>query len=168
MSKLDAACERTYSTLNITIKQSHKAYSNKEHFTALYNPVSIKDFTPRQIKDGFAACGLYPFNLDQVFKTMTKPRKMTVSEIDKVMVELSRSVKSFQLKDAELHSPTAPVSAEGIASLQNMIVQQSTHVCREANRWRIQRPIHRLVEAAQMSFAKAITDSIDLKQTMVS
>jgi hypothetical protein len=45
----------------------------KEHFTYLYSPARSKAFTPRNIKAGFAACGLFPFNPDRVLETCQSP-----------------------------------------------------------------------------------------------
>jgi hypothetical protein len=128
----------------------------KEHFTALYSPARIRAFTPKNIKAGFAACGLYPFNPDRVLNTMTKPTELTTSEADEEGVGSCQSVQQAQPQDTELQSPTTPVSAEGIASLQDLIAQQNTHNCNEASQWRVQRLIHKLVKAAQMSLAKRI------------
>jgi hypothetical protein len=95
----------------------------KENFTCLYSPARTKAFTTRNIKAGFAACGLYPFNPDRVLNTMTKPPKLTTPEADKVMVGTCRSIEPVQPQDTALQSPQTPVTAEGIASLQNMIIQ---------------------------------------------
>jgi hypothetical protein len=36
----------------------------KEHFTSLFSPARVKAFTAKNIKAGFAASGLFPFNPD--------------------------------------------------------------------------------------------------------
>jgi hypothetical protein len=46
----------------------------KEHFTSLYSPTREKAFTPKNIKAGFAASGLFPFNPDRVLRDIPKPR----------------------------------------------------------------------------------------------
>jgi hypothetical protein len=44
----------------------------KEHFTSLYSPARTKAFTPRNIKAGFAACGLVPFNPGKVLRSIRR------------------------------------------------------------------------------------------------
>jgi hypothetical protein len=44
----------------------------KEHFTSLYKPARERAFTPKNIKAGFAASGLFPFNSDRVLRTVPK------------------------------------------------------------------------------------------------
>jgi hypothetical protein len=46
----------------------------KEHFTCLYSPAREAAFTPKNIKAGFAASGLFPFNPDRVLRSMPTPR----------------------------------------------------------------------------------------------
>jgi hypothetical protein len=46
----------------------------KEHFTSLYSPARERAFTPKNIKAGFAASGLFPFNLDRVLRSMPAPQ----------------------------------------------------------------------------------------------
>jgi hypothetical protein len=45
----------------------------KEHFTSLYSPARERAFTPKNIKAGFAASGLFPFNPERVLRTVPKP-----------------------------------------------------------------------------------------------
>ena len=45
----------------------------KQHFTSLYSPTREKAFTKRNITAGWAACGLFPFNLDRVLRVISKP-----------------------------------------------------------------------------------------------
>ena len=42
----------------------------KEHFTSFYSLAREKAFTLKNIIAGFAASGLFPFNLDRVLRTM--------------------------------------------------------------------------------------------------
>ncbi|KAK7189938.1 transposase [Paraphaeosphaeria sporulosa] len=125
----------------------------KEHFTALYSPARVKAFTPKNIKAGFAACGLFPFNPERVLRSMPKPPD---PEVDNVMSGPCQLVRSDQRQDWAIQSPKTPVSAEGFNSLQNMIVQQNTHACDETGRWRLQRLIQKLGKAAQIAFAKGL------------
>lgn len=45
----------------------------KEHFTSLYSPARERAFTPKNIKAGFAASGLFPFNPDRVLRSIPAP-----------------------------------------------------------------------------------------------
>jgi len=45
----------------------------KQHFTSLFSPARKIAFTPKNIKAGFAASGLFPFNPDRVLRHMPKP-----------------------------------------------------------------------------------------------
>ena len=59
----------------------------KEHFTFLYSPVRETAFTPKNIKAGFAANGLVPFNPNRVLKNILKPpAELTIPKADKVKV----------------------------------------------------------------------------------
>lgn len=52
----------------------------KEHVTSLYSPARIKAFTSRNIKTGFAACGLVLFNPGRVLRSMPiTPSVLTVT-----------------------------------------------------------------------------------------
>lgn len=126
----------------------------KDYFTALYSPARRTAFTQRNIKSGFAAAGLFPFNPDRVLKTMSKPPpEPTTAEAEREQ----QLVEPSYLED-EVQSPTTPVSVEGLVSLHNMIVQQknSTHASNETSTQRFLRLIQKLAKAAQMSIAKGI------------
>ena len=59
----------------------------KEHFTSLYSPARERAFTPKNIKAGFAACGLFPFNPDRVLRSMpAPPAEPAVPRADEVKV----------------------------------------------------------------------------------
>lgn len=45
----------------------------KEHFTYLYSLARDAAFTARNIRSGFRASGLYPFNPDRVLADLPKP-----------------------------------------------------------------------------------------------
>ncbi|PVH92463.1 hypothetical protein DM02DRAFT_699807, partial [Periconia macrospinosa] len=125
----------------------------KEHFTALYSPARTRAFTPRNIKAGFAACGLYPFDPNRVLRTMTNLPELT-TEVNEATVH--QSMPSAQLEGTELQSPITPVSAEGITSLQTLITQQTTYNHSEARKSRVEQLVQKLAKAAQVSIAKGI------------
>jgi hypothetical protein len=59
----------------------------KEHFIVLYSPTKKRAFTPKNIKAGFAASGLFPLNLDKVLKSMPAlPAEPAILRADKVKV----------------------------------------------------------------------------------
>ncbi|KAF2657235.1 hypothetical protein K491DRAFT_655110 [Lophiostoma macrostomum CBS 122681] len=55
---------------------------------------------------------------------------------------------------AVLHSPRTPASAEGHASLQNLIMEQDAQSLDETSRQRLERHLQKCIKAAQSSFAK--------------
>ena len=63
----------------------------KEHFTALYSLIRERAFTPKNIKAGFAASGLFPFNPGKVLRSMpAPPAKLAILSADKVKVRSYR------------------------------------------------------------------------------
>lgn len=59
----------------------------KQHFTTLFSPARERAFTPKNIKAGFAASGLFPFNPDRVLRHMPKhPADLNIPKADKVEV----------------------------------------------------------------------------------
>ena len=115
----------------------------KEHFTSLYSPARLRAFTPRNIKSGFAATGLFPFDPERVIRTMPKPpAELTIPQANP--------------QDALQQSPVTPVSAEGLISLQNLIIKQDAHALDDVSRKCLQRQLEKFAKAAQLSFAKAV------------
>ncbi|EOA90819.1 uncharacterized protein SETTUDRAFT_101808 [Exserohilum turcica Et28A] len=90
----------------------------KEHFTSLFSPARVKAFTAKNIKAGFAASGLFPFNPDRVLNSMPKPAigPFTASTANKAIIGPS---SPEQIPP----TPVTPVSAEGLMSLQNLIIE---------------------------------------------
>jgi hypothetical protein len=94
----------------------------KEHFTALYSCARTKAFTQRNIRSGFSACGLFPFNPDRVLQSMPKPPpELTLINTNKV-----EAVTNPQDTIQSPTTPVTPVTTQGIASLQNTIIKQAT------------------------------------------
>ena len=121
----------------------------KEHFTSLFSPARARAFTAKNIKAGFAASGLFPFNPDRVLDSMPKPAigPVTASTADKVIVELSS-------QEQIPPTPVTPVSAEGLMSLQNLIIEQDAHALDAKSKQSLQRHLRKFSKAAQLSFAK--------------
>ena len=120
----------------------------KEHFTSLYSPAREITFTAKNIKAGFAACGLVPFNPDRVLRDIPEP------PIEPIFSKANEVTVHHRLQDELVRTPATPVSAEALASLQNMIIQQDAYGLDEMNKQRLQRHVQKLVSATQMSFAK--------------
>ncbi|USP74831.1 transposase [Curvularia clavata] len=120
----------------------------KEHFTSLYSPAREKGFTSKNIIAGFAASGLFPLNPDRVLKTMPKPlADLTIVKADEVNVGACDQSEVPP-------TPVTPVSEQGLVSLQKMIIEQDSSTLNDASKQRLQRRLHKLVKAAQLSFAK--------------
>jgi hypothetical protein len=114
----------------------------KEHFTYLYQPARDRALTKRNIKAGWAATGLFPFDPKRVLRDIPKPlAELTVPD---------RPVE-FCPQDEVLLTPVTPVTpmtTEGLSSLHNLIKQDA---CASE---RLQRRVQKLASAAQISFAK--------------
>jgi hypothetical protein len=85
--------EDNYSAIfwvNIKNEDSSEAklhLGSKEHFTSLFSPARERAFTSKNIKAGFAASGLFPFNLDRVLRHMLKPpADLTITKAGEVEV----------------------------------------------------------------------------------
>lgn len=119
----------------------------KEHFTSLYSPAREKAFTKRNITAAWAASGLFPFNPDRVLRHTPKPlAQPTVPGANEIKV-------GSCYQDEVLQTPVTPVSAEGLASLHNLI-KQDTHTLKKTSIQRLQRHVQKLANAAQTSFAE--------------
>jgi hypothetical protein len=119
----------------------------KQHFTSLYSHAREKAFTKRNILARWAACGLFPFNPDRVLrKTPKPPTQSPVPSADEIEVGSSH-------QDEVPQTPVTLVSAEGLASLHNLI-KQDVHTLNEASIQRIERRVQKLANAAQISFAE--------------
>jgi hypothetical protein len=118
----------------------------KEHFTSLYSPARDKALSKRNILAGWAATGLFPFNPERVFRHTPRPPDAAT------MPEAVEVVTSFP-QDEELQTPVTPVTTEALASLHNLI-KQDTLGPHDQSTQRIQRHVQKLASAAQISFAE--------------
>jgi hypothetical protein len=122
----------------------------KEHFTSLFSPARERAFTPEDIKAGFAASGLFPFNPDRVLRDMPKPpAELAIPRVDEVKVGSCP-------QEVVLQTPVTPASAEALMSLQNLIIQQDAHALDETSKQNLQRHLQKFVKAVQTSSAKGI------------
>lgn len=127
----------------------------KEHFTSLYSPARIKAFTPRNIKAGFAACGLAPFNPGKVLRSMPMPPvALTIATSDPVTSCPPEPVLHTPIMPVTPVTPTTPRTSEALVSLQNQIVKQYTHVLDEASKRRLHKHLGKFVNAAQICLVK--------------
>jgi hypothetical protein len=121
----------------------------KEHFTYLYSPARDRALTKRNIRAGWAATGLLPFNPERVLSDMPKlPAEIIVPTADDVAGTCSQ--------DEVLHTPVTPVTpvtAEALTSLHNLI-KEDTHALDKTSKQRLQRHVQKLASAAQISFAE--------------
>jgi hypothetical protein len=117
----------------------------KEHFTCLYKPARERALTPKNIKAGFAASGLFPFNPERVLRTVPKPPT-------ELILAVSNNVPCQE--DEELQTPVTPVSAEGLMSLQNLILQKDAYALDERSKQSLERHLLKFAKAAQLSLTK--------------
>jgi hypothetical protein len=110
----------------------------KQHFTSLYGPARERSFTPRNIKAGWSAAGLQPFNPDRVLRGIQKP-------LGEVYVPQKGEVKMEACQPQVLQTP---VTAEALTSLRSLI-EQGSHMLDESSRHYVQK----LANAAERAFA---------------
>jgi hypothetical protein len=90
---------------------------------------------------------MFPFNPDRVLRVTPKPpAQLTVPRADEIRV-------GSCYQDEVLQTPVTPVSAEGLASLHNLI-KQDAHTLNETSILRLERCVQKLVNAAQVSIAE--------------
>ena len=119
----------------------------KEHFTYLYSPARDRAFTKRNIRAGWAATGLFPFNPERVLNDIPRPpTKATILESE---------VASTGLGGVVLQTPTTPVTpatTEEFMSLHEMI-KKDAHVLGETTKgW--QKCVQKMANAGQTLFAE--------------
>ena len=91
------------------------------------SPARVIAFTPKNIKAGFAASSLFPFNPERVLRSMPNSAESAIPRADEVNVGSCR-------QDVELETPVTPVSAEAFMSLQNLIIQRDARALDERSR----------------------------------
>jgi hypothetical protein len=119
----------------------------KQHFTSLYSPARQTAFMAKNIKAGFAACGLVPFNPDRVLRSIPKPPA-------ELIIPQADGEVGYRPEDEILQTPVTPVSAEALISLQNVIIKRDAHTLDETNKQSLQRHLQKLTNAARISFTK--------------
>jgi hypothetical protein len=69
-------------------------------------------------------------------------------------------------QDAVVQSPVTPVLAEGLMSLQNLIIKQDAYALDEACKQSLQRHLQKFARAAQISFAKGALQQNQIRLLM--
>jgi hypothetical protein len=86
----------------------------KEHFTYLYSSARQRALTPRNIKAGFKASGLFPFNPDRVLTHIPKPP--TTLTIPKTTEAKGGACPQDKILYPAM-TPVTPVTVEALSSL---------------------------------------------------
>ena len=123
----------------------------KEHFAYLYSPARDRALTKRNIRAGWSATGLFPFNLERVLRDVPKP----LAEVSNISNVETESANAGVLGDVPRTptTPVTPVTTEALTSLHNLITKD-THVLKKTSKDRLQRRIQKLASAAKVSFAE--------------
>ena len=118
----------------------------KKRFTALYTSARRKAFTKKDIVASWSKARLFLFNPDRVLSGIHKPL------LDATKTHELQS--GLELYELPLRSPVTLVSAESFASLHKVVIQQDATSLNATSKEILQRHMHKLAKAAQMSFAK--------------
>ncbi len=118
----------------------------KQHFTSLYSPAREKAFTKRNITAAWRACGLCPFNPDRVLSAIPRPPAQSTITRD-------AEIRIGPCHQDAIQTPVTPVSAEGLASLHDLI-KQDANTLNGTGTQRLERHLQKLVDSAHMSFAE--------------
>ncbi|KUJ17482.1 uncharacterized protein LY89DRAFT_584597, partial [Mollisia scopiformis] len=115
----------------------------------------------KNIKAGFAASGLFPFNPDRVLRSMPAPAEPAIPSTDEVKVWTCR-------QDVEPQTPVTPVSVESFMSLGNLIIQQDAHALDETSKQNLVRHLQKCTKAFKKSSALGVLqeDRIQLLTTI--
>ncbi|KAL5370831.1 hypothetical protein DPSP01_014644 [Paraphaeosphaeria sporulosa] len=126
----------------------------KEHFTCLYSRARCRAFTPRNIRAGFSACGLFPFNPDRVLRGIPKPPgELTIAAIHQ---EFPADTADPQETLQSPLTPVTPVTTQALVSLQNIIVNRDAQGLDERSKCSLQRHLETFSKAAHLAFSRGI------------
>jgi hypothetical protein len=123
----------------------------KEHFTYLYSPARDRALTKRNIRAGWSATGLFPFNPERVLRDVSKPP----AEVSNILNPGTETASTDVLDDVPRTptTPVTPVTTEALTSLHDLIIKD-THVLEKTSKDRLQRRVQKLASAAKVSFAE--------------
>ena len=102
--------------------------------------------TKRNITAGWAASGLFPFNLERVLRKTPKP-------LPKLTVLNEESCLQAKVLQTPV-TPVTPATTEAVTLLHNLIKQEACALNDEPSKQRLQRHVQKLASAAQISIAK--------------
>jgi len=85
---------------------------------------------------------------------MQKPVELTIAPQLNTRDKSTAVPSDEQGSALQQQSPVTPVSAEGLMSLQNVIMKQDTSGLDETSKQRLHKRLQKLGKAAQASFAK--------------
>jgi len=124
----------------------------KQHFASLYSPAREKAFTVKNIKAGFAATGLLPFNPDRVLRGIPKPPpELTIPKADEATIEPCPQAETPQTPMI----PMTPMSEVALNSLQNLIVEHDARTLDEASKENLHRHTQKIANVARVALAKS-------------
>lgn len=103
-------------------------------------------FIKRNILAGWSKAGLFPFNPDRVLKDISNPH-INIMKYD----DIQESPNPYK---SPMRSPVTPVSTAGFTLLQKLIVERDAETLDVTSKENLQRYLHKLVKAAQISSAK--------------
>jgi hypothetical protein len=113
-------------------------------------PARDRAITARNIRAGWAAAGLFPFNPDRVLRDMPKPPAEHTSSGADIAATSSRN----EVPPTPV-TPVTPVTVEALTSLHDLIKQDACAAASDdATRQRLQKHVQKLASAAKISFAK--------------
>jgi hypothetical protein len=115
----------------------------KEHFTYLYGPARERAMTKRNIRAGWAATGLFPFNPERVLRDIPKPSAALVIP---GIADVAGACPSAEVSRTPV-TPATPVTTEALTMLHDMI-KHDTQALDKASRQRMQRRLQKLASAA--------------------
>jgi hypothetical protein len=129
------------------LKRGYIGTIDKKHFAYLYDPARNQAFMSRNIRAEWTKAGLFPFNPNKVLHNISKPFiTLTIPATDEI------NTGSY-IQDQVPQTPVTPKSAKAVASLHNLI-QQNTTMLDGINKQRLQKHLQKLTNAAQLSFTK--------------
>jgi hypothetical protein len=102
------------------LKKGYVGTIDKKHFAYLYGPARDQAFTSRNIRAGWTKAGLFPFNPNKVLYNIPKPFiTLTIPATNEMNT-------GSCIQDQVPQTPVTPKSAEAVASLYNLIQQNTT------------------------------------------
>jgi hypothetical protein len=116
-----SALKSAYREKDERLEQGGVNTIGKQHFTSLYSPARETALTAKNIKAGFAACGLVPFNPDRVLRSIPKP------PAELIIPQAVNGEVRHRPEDEVLQTPVTPVSIEALISLQNLMIKRDAY-----------------------------------------